>query len=52
MWNISLDLAQALWHLLPELTTALRFGTALIGFGIATSTVAHRLRRRQHSRQP
>jgi hypothetical protein len=45
------ELAAALWHLLPEITTGLRVGAALIGFGLAVGTLIHRLHRRQSAHQ-
>jgi hypothetical protein len=42
-------LAHALWPLVPEITTGLRFGAALIGFGLAVGALIHRLRRRQRA---
>ncbi len=52
MWDTIHHLTQALWHLLPELTIGLRFSTAMIGFGLAASAMARRLRRPRRNRQP
>jgi hypothetical protein len=37
--------ATQLWIWLPEITSALRFGTALIGFGTAVALLVRRVRR-------
>ena len=42
MWPHAATLAQTLWQLLPELTIALRFLTAMIGFVVATLVLARR----------
>jgi hypothetical protein len=50
MWDTIHDLAHTLWQSLPELTIGLRFGAAVIGFGLAAGAMARRRRRRQAAR--
>ena len=49
MWDIVRNLAPTLWQLLPEATIGLRFGAALITFGLAAAALIRRLRRRPSS---
>ena len=42
------DIINTVWPLLPQLTTGLRFCTALIGLGLAVAAAARRVR--QHRR--
>jgi hypothetical protein len=51
MWATIHDLIESLWPLLPELTIALRFCTALIGLGLATGAAIRRFRRRRPIRK-
>jgi hypothetical protein len=41
------DLLSTVWTWLPEATTALRFVTASIGFGVAVAALVRLLRRRR-----
>lgn len=42
--------AQQLWELMPALTTGLRFGTAVLTFGLAASAVWTQIRSRSWPR--
>jgi hypothetical protein len=44
------DIVTTLWPLLPDLTTGLRFCTALIGLGLAAAAATRRIRRRRPTR--
>jgi hypothetical protein len=50
MWDTIHHLAHTLWPLLPDIPIGLRFGAALIGFGLAVGTLIHRLHRRRAGR--
>jgi len=45
MWSEILDVVREVWPWLPEATIALKFLTALVGFIIAASVLARRIRR-------
>jgi hypothetical protein len=46
MWYTISMAAHTIWGWLPEITTCLRFGTALTGFCLTAALVPKRLRRR------
>ncbi|MET0496463.1 MAG: hypothetical protein ABW000_25325 [Actinoplanes sp.] len=52
MISLALTLLHLVWPYLPELTVALRFASALIGFVLVCTTVVRRLRRRRRRLPP
>jgi membrane protein implicated in regulation of membrane protease activity len=46
MWSAIDVNIQTVWELLPAVTVALQFGTALIGFIVAVTVLVRRVRRR------
>jgi hypothetical protein len=45
MWSVIKTAIRELWPLLPPITAALRFATALIGFAVALIMSTRRIRR-------
>jgi hypothetical protein len=44
------DAVQTIWTLLPQITVGLRFGAALLAFGLTAGAALARLRRRDRAR--
>jgi hypothetical protein len=51
MWSTIVTLLGPVWDWLPQITVALRFATALIGFVVAVPLLARRVRRWRRRRR-
>ncbi len=51
MWSTIIAAVHTIWAWLPALTIGLRFGAALVGFGVATTVAVRRLRRHLRRRR-
>ncbi|MET0419496.1 MAG: hypothetical protein ABW022_26070 [Actinoplanes sp.] len=51
MWFMIVTVLGPVWDWLPQITVALRFATALIGFAVAVPSLVRRVRRWRRKRR-